>query len=108
MEVRSAENLMGNNSKPVIIDVHPKRISKGVYGLSGQLIFNDDLTKYFVRGFRQHTCLTIRRTILEMHIVRHRPKYSTAPKATTCTLRRQSILPSLHCAIVSTRIIANS
>lgn len=108
MEVRGVDNLLGNDSKPAIIDVHPKRVKKGVYGLTGHVTFNDDLTKYFVGG-----CVNIRanqlnqRIIITISIIRLLPKYSTVPKATMFTLRRPLKLPLLLCATVSTRIIAN-
>lgn len=47
--VQSIEQTDKVNSRPIIVDLKPKRIRRGFFGASGTMTFNDDCYNYTVR-----------------------------------------------------------
>lgn len=47
-EIKSVENMNGTDSLPVIFDIKSKRVKKGIFGIMGKIVINDDFSKYDV------------------------------------------------------------
>lgn len=109
LDVQSIEQMNKNTSRPIIIDLRPSRIRRGVYGISGTLIINDDVSQYTVGNGAIFEILRPNPVLFcPITTGRRKQRSTTARKATTPSRRRRSQCNRAHFAINSTTSTENS